>query len=122
MVDDIFINSKRLQPFTGEAWADTFITVMKLPIPDVVQQRGQLNYITINFFAGSDIQTGLPNAIDMPPIVSAAFALHQAANMIGGLCNDFWINDAAPLGRNGLQANHRNFAGGLLFILDEIIA
>ena len=89
---------------------------------EIVEQGGELHDERIRFFDLAEDDGVLPDAMDMPPIVTAAFALHEAANMVSGTCNDVCANEIAPLGCYGLQANDWNLAGRAFFIRDEIAA
>jgi len=88
LVDQFGLRTLTAEPFARGAGPGGFVSAMKFPIGDVVQQRGQFAELFVGPFRARQQYGISPDAVDMPPVVSGSVLLDPLADEIRSLCNE----------------------------------
>ena len=78
------VSDKGIEPVPSHRWADHRIAAVGFPVGDVVEKGGQFHDQEIGSLGLADPLGHLPDTVDVPPIVAAAFARECGLHVVGG--------------------------------------
>src|SRR5690606_6150832 len=76
-----FVDADALEPGAGDPGADGVVAVVELVVGDVVQEGSELDDDEVDGFLPGNEEGVRPDALDMPPVMTRAFAEQLGADV-----------------------------------------